>query len=139
MESTESLKALVACRDANGAPTFYVATLHATEGEQEKGLHYPVARRQAQMNGYEVNDGTPVIDRRDAAHSQIEKEFDLVASGLAEETILLLKRAKEKLELASQIVDPPQGTEESRFAETVTGDIETLLNRLGSQGPKTRA
>ncbi|MCS4170416.1 hypothetical protein GGQ05_001882 [Salinibacter ruber] len=131
-----TMKAIVPCIDANGVPTVYVATVHATSGEVDQGHHYPVAADQARREGFEVPSESVIIDREDASLSGGEVLFDLVVTaierrGYGEGIKDLLQETQSKLDVAQDIVDPARenGTTVP-FAQGTLERVRAFLERL---------
>jgi len=130
------MKALVPCIDANGVPSVYVATVHATRGEIDQGYHYPVAADQARREGFEVPSESVIIDREDACLNGGEVLFDLVVTALesrqyGERIRDVLRETRSKLDVAQDIVDPARenGTTVP-FAQDTLKKVTALLERL---------
>lgn len=60
-----SVKCVVACRDANGAPALFPCTVEVSGPAYDNGDHYDAATAAAEEAGYECGQGTLVFDEND--------------------------------------------------------------------------
>lgn len=135
--TTSTRKAIVPCRDANGVPTFYVASVRASPADLKDGNHYTGAVRQTEEAGFDVPDAPVVIDREDARLNALETVFDIIVyelegRGHGRRVVSLLEKARDKLRVAREIVDPARKDGRTvPFADDLVDEIHALLSRIG--------
>lgn len=73
MEPKKVIKCIVVCTNAEGSPDFFGCEIEVTEQDQTDGLHYELAKLQAEEYGY--SGPMVVFDKNDGPSWLFEKIF----------------------------------------------------------------